>query len=127
MTDEVVPRLGASRQREAEGRRFIYSAFPLAACPVKRNVLGNSPSPQILNDPKSLYQGPSGASGSDSRHSLSLYRSSARICRSATRSNKCCLRLGGRFVHRIFGINHRMSSAPVRLSIAAARRRLEIL
>src|SRR5260370_18622735 len=38
------------------GRRFVYSDFPLAACPFKRNVLGNSPSPQILNDPKSLYQ-----------------------------------------------------------------------
>src|SRR5207249_12082934 len=51
---------------------FVYSGFPLAACPFKRNVLGNSPSPQILNDPKSLYHGPSGASGSDSRHSFSL-------------------------------------------------------
>src|SRR5438093_13188706 len=73
MTDEVVPRLGASRQREAEGRRFVYSDFPLAACPFKRNVLGSSPSPQILNDPKSLYQGPSGASGSVSRHSFSFF------------------------------------------------------
>src|SRR3990167_9068139 len=33
-----------------------YSDFPLAACPFNRKVLGNSPSPQILNDPKSLYQ-----------------------------------------------------------------------
>ena len=54
------------------GQRFAYSDFPLAACPFKRNVLGNSPSPQILNDPKSLYHRPSGASGSDSRHSFSL-------------------------------------------------------
>jgi hypothetical protein len=36
----------------------VYSDFPLAACPFKRNVFGSSPSPQILKDPKSLYQGP---------------------------------------------------------------------
>jgi len=40
----------------------VYRAFPFAACPLKRNVFGSSPSPQILNDPKSLYQGPAGAS-----------------------------------------------------------------
>ena len=49
-----------------------YSASPFAGWPFRRNVLGSSPSPQILNDAKSLYQGPSGASGSDSRQSLSL-------------------------------------------------------
>ena len=31
--------------------QFDYSDFPLTACPFKRSVLGNSPSPQILNDP----------------------------------------------------------------------------
>jgi hypothetical protein len=51
---------------------YFYSDFPLVACPLKRNVFGSSPSPQTLNDPKSLYQGPSGASGSDSRHNFSL-------------------------------------------------------
>src|SRR5229473_2474262 len=71
------------------GQRFVYSDFPLAACPFKRNVLGNSPSPQILNDPKSLYHRPSGASGSDSRQALSLYKSSAVIWRSANRSKRC--------------------------------------
>src|SRR6266480_1999954 len=41
------PALGA---RCPPGQRIVYSDFPLAACPFKRNVLGNSPSPQILND-----------------------------------------------------------------------------
>ena len=50
--------------------RRPHNDFPLAACPLKGNVFGSSPSPQILNDPKSLYHGPSGASGSDSRHNL---------------------------------------------------------
>jgi zinc-finger of transposase IS204/IS1001/IS1096/IS1165/Putative addiction module component len=59
----------ALRRHHAEER---YRAFPFAGCPFKRNVFGSAPSPQILNDPKSLYQGPAGASGSDSRHSLSL-------------------------------------------------------
>lgn len=45
---------------------------PSPALPSRGMSLGSSPSPQILNDPKSLYQGPTGASGSDSRHSLSL-------------------------------------------------------
>jgi len=49
-----------------------YRDFPLAGCPFRRNVLGNSPSPQILNDPKSLYHGPSGASGSDFAPQLEL-------------------------------------------------------
>src|SRR5580692_8423063 len=57
------------------------SFFPLAACSRSRKVFGYFPSPQILNDPKSLYQGPSGASGSDSRHIFSWYKSSAVIFR----------------------------------------------
>ena len=40
--------------------RRPYNDFPFAACPLSRNVFGSSPSPQILNDPKSLYHGPSG-------------------------------------------------------------------
>ena len=38
---------------------------------LKRNVSGWRPSPQTLNDPKSLYQRPWGASGSESRQRLS--------------------------------------------------------
>ena len=55
----------------SEGSRH-YSDLPRSGCPFNKKVFGNSPSPQILNDPKSLYHEPSGASGSDSRHSLSL-------------------------------------------------------
>jgi hypothetical protein len=51
--------------------RNAYNDLPRAACPFKRKVLGNLPWPQILKDPKSLYQSPSGASGSDSRQSFS--------------------------------------------------------
>jgi len=44
----------------------LYNFLPLAAWPFSRNVFGNRPSPQILNDPKSLYQSPSATSGFDS-------------------------------------------------------------
>lgn len=47
------------------------SSCPLAAWLASKNVLGNLPSRQILNEPKSLYQAPSGASGFDSLHSFS--------------------------------------------------------
>src|SRR5580765_7307558 len=50
-----------------------YSFFPLATSPRKRKGLGYFPSPQILNDPKSLYPSPSGTSGSDSRHIFGSY------------------------------------------------------
>jgi len=43
---------------------------PLAGWPRSRKVFGYLPSPQILNDPKSLYQSPSGASGWVSRQSF---------------------------------------------------------
>jgi len=46
------------------------SFFPFAACPASRKVFGYFPSPQTLKEPKFLYQSPSGASGSDSRHSF---------------------------------------------------------
>ena len=39
---------------------------PLAAWTRSRNVLEYEPWPQILNEPKSLYQSPSGTSGVDS-------------------------------------------------------------
>jgi len=47
------------------------SFCPLAAWPASKKVFGYFPSPQILNEPKSLYQSPSGASGLDSLHVLS--------------------------------------------------------
>ena len=47
------PRGAHVAQRIAE-QRCIYTDSPFAACPFNRNVFGNSPSPQSLNDPKSL-------------------------------------------------------------------------
>jgi hypothetical protein len=84
--------------------RQSYSRFPLAGWPASRKAFGNLPSPHILNEPKSLYHAPSGASGSDSRQSFSLYRSSAVILRSRTRSKRWSRSAGGRFVHWILGI-----------------------
>jgi hypothetical protein len=55
-------------ERRTEGR--CYRGWPFAACPLSRNVFGNLPWPQILKEPKSLYHGPSGAPGSDRRHSI---------------------------------------------------------
>src|SRR5216684_6783042 len=43
--------------------RIYLGASPLAAWPRSKNVLGYEPWPQILNEPKSLYQSPSGTSG----------------------------------------------------------------
>src|ERR1044071_1792931 len=51
--------------------RTRHSFSPLAGCPRSRKVFGYLPSPQILNEPKSFTQGPSGATGSDSRQTLS--------------------------------------------------------
>ena len=51
--------------------RKRQSFCPLAAWPASKKVFGYCPSPQILNEPKSLYQRPSGASGFDSLHALS--------------------------------------------------------
>ncbi len=57
--------------RIAPGTSAAFHSFsPRAICPRRRKVFGNFPSPQILNDPKSLYHLPSGASGSDSRHAF---------------------------------------------------------
>src|SRR5262249_18378348 len=89
-----------------------YSFRPRAGCPRSRKVFGYSPSPQILKEPKSLYQAPSGASGSDSRQSLSSYRSLALISLSRRRSNRWSRRAGGRSFHRILGISRRRSGGP---------------
>src|SRR5438445_59124 len=97
------------------------SASPLSTCPLSRNVLGNLPSPQSLTDPKSLYQSPSGASGPDSRHSFSLYRSSEVIFRSANRSKRWSRSASGRSVHWIFGIICRKSFGQVPVSSFLAR------
>jgi uncharacterized protein YbjT (DUF2867 family) len=49
---------------------YAYSLSPLAGWPRSRKVLGYFPSPQTLNDPVSFYKGPSGVSGSSSRHNF---------------------------------------------------------
>lgn len=71
--------------------------------PGSRTVLGNSPEPQIMNDPKSLYQSPSGAQGSEFTQSCSRRRSSREIWRSSTSSRMCCHTGRGRLENRIFG------------------------
>ena len=43
-------------------------------CPASENVLGNLPVPHSLNVPKSLYQSPSGTSGSCSFHSAAEHQ-----------------------------------------------------
>jgi len=65
------------------------TSSPWAGWPFSRNVFGNRPSPQSLNDPKSLYQAPSGTSGECLRHSSSANRSSTVIFRSFARSKRC--------------------------------------
>ena len=65
-----------------------HSRLPLADCPAIRNVLGNFPVPQSLKVPKSLYQSPSGTSGSCAFHSASSNRSSCETLRSLARSRR---------------------------------------
>jgi hypothetical protein len=48
----------------SRGTDADYSLLPRAGWPDMRKVLGNRPVPQSLNVPKSLYQSPSGTSGS---------------------------------------------------------------
>jgi len=74
---------GRRRSRRASGPECRnpprQRACPLAACSRSRNVFGTDPLPQILKEPKSLYQSPSGTSGFASIQSR---RRSDRGCRS---------------------------------------------
>ena len=66
-------------------RKFSIVSLPLRS----RNVLGYEPWPQILNEPKSLNQAPSGTSGLDSIQTRSRLRSAMLIARSRIRSIRC--------------------------------------
>src|SRR5579862_8324405 len=70
---------------------------------LRRTVFGNSPEPQSLKEPKSLYQSPSGASGWDLTQSCKISRSLNGIWRCSTRSRMCCHTSRGRLENRIFG------------------------
>src|ERR1035437_7731402 len=78
-------------------------ADPKGAMPCANTVFGNSPEPQIVKDPKSLYQSPSGAHGPVFTQSCNRRRSCWEICRSATRARMCCQTGRGRLENRIFG------------------------
>ena len=78
----------AGEARHSRGARASYSRFPLADWPDIRKVLGNRPVPQSLNVPKSLYQSPSGTSGSWDFQLASSNRSSIETLRSLTRSRR---------------------------------------
>jgi hypothetical protein len=71
--------------------------------PFVRTVFGYSPVPQRINEPKSLYQSPSGAQGSVTTQQRSFCRSSRVIALSATRSRRCSHSGRGRLTKRIFG------------------------
>src|SRR6476646_7461798 len=68
-----------------------------------RTVFGYSPRPHSLNDPKSLYQSPSGANGSDLTQVCKRRRSGSGMWRSSTRARRCCQSSRGRSEKRIFG------------------------
>ena len=72
--------MGEACTQETTGAN--YSRLPLAGWPDIRNVLGNRPVPQSLNVPKSLYQSPSGTSGSCDFQLASSNRSSIETLRS---------------------------------------------
>ena len=66
-------------------------------------VFGNSPQPQIVKEPKSLCQSPSGAHGAAFTHSCKRRRSWIDIWRSSTRARMCSQTGRGRLEKRIFG------------------------
>jgi len=66
-------------------------------------VFGNSPEPQIVNEPKSLYQSPSGAHGPAFTQDCNRRRSRREIRRSSTRARMCSQTGRGRLENRIFG------------------------
>src|ERR1039458_2172405 len=76
---------------------------PNGAMPAVNTVFGNSPSPQIMNEPKSLYQSPAGAHGPAFTQSCKRRRSWTEICRSSTRARMCSQTGRGRLENRIFG------------------------
>src|ERR1019366_3792552 len=76
---------------------------PNGALPFVSTVFGNSPEPQIVNDPKSLYQSPSGAHGPAFTQSCNRRRSWREIRRSSTWARMCSQTGCGRLENRIFG------------------------
>jgi len=85
---------------------------PNGAMPLVRTVFGDSPEPQIMNDPKSLYQSPSGAQGAVFTQSCKRRRSSSEIRRSSTRARMCSQTGRGRLENRIFGNGVRPEDGP---------------
>ena len=68
------------------GGRFVVHpsktyliSVPKGIIPFPRTVLGSSPEPQIIKDPKSLYQSPSGAQGPALTQSCNRWRSPIEI------------------------------------------------
>ena len=84
-------------------RPIPHNADPNGFIPCFSTVFGYSPVPQMMNEPKSLYQPPSGAHGSVMTQLRSLCRSSRVIARSATRFRMCSHNGRGRLANRIFG------------------------
>src|SRR5271157_1082890 len=54
---------------------FYSIRVPKGATPFVSTVFGNSPEPQIMNEPKSLYHSPSGAHGTAFTHACNRRRS----------------------------------------------------
>ncbi len=84
--------------------------------PRANTVFGDSPEPQMVNDPKSLYQSPSGADGPAFTQSCNRQRSCREIRRSATRARMCCQTGRGRLENRIFGNGVLPEDCPDQLS-----------
>src|ERR1039457_1343668 len=82
---------------------FYSIRVPNGAMPFVSTVFGNSPEPQIVNDPKSLYQSPSGAHGPAFTQSCNRRRSWREIRLSSTRARMCSQTGRGRLENRIFG------------------------
>jgi hypothetical protein len=82
---------------------FYSRRVPNGAMPFVSTVFGNSPEPRIMNEPKSLYQSPSGAVGPAFTQSCNRRRSGREMRRSSTRLRICSQTGCGRLEKRILG------------------------
>ena len=107
----ICPARPTSKLRTNPAGRIVALLFqsdysirvPKGVMPFASTVFGNSPEPQIMNDPKSLYQSPSGAHGPAFTQFCKRRRSWREIWRSSTRARMCSQTGRGRLENRIFG------------------------
>jgi len=99
----TIGHVGRCRGGHLGAGRLDWISIPKGFMPLIRTVFGYLPRPHSLKDPKSLYQSPSGANGSDLTKVCNRRRSESGIRRFSTLTRRCCQKPRGRSEKRIFG------------------------